>query len=247
MNEGLTFFPIRLRGTTLRKALFFILCAFSINQASAKRLPPPVLLPVDDGVYRFVVFNEPPDHRHNPYQGGHVSAYLKATGEKIWEKYVFRIWVDPGKERDAQDVYLKKMYLDKPDLLVLQNERGDWFVLDRRTGDYLKTQKFKKLEDDPSVYYTDGTRVEPILKGDYVIQADDEVVYGHQKVRAFDMPTGKLLWEKKVPVPRNGDNGRSPISFMVLNDNGQLEITFGDGSEYRLDVRTGKGLKVAER
>jgi outer membrane protein assembly factor BamB len=218
-----------------------------VNQALAKRLPPPILLPVDDGIYRFVVFNEPPDHGHNPYQGGHVAAYLKATGEKIWEKYVFRIWVDSHKEMDTQDIYLKKMYLDKSNLLVLQNERGDWFVLDRRTGDYLKTQKFKKLEDDPSVYYIDGTRIEPILKGTYFIQADNEVSYGHQKVRAYDLPTGKLLWEKKVQVPRNGDNGRSPISFMVLNDDGQLEITFEDGSESRLDVRTGKCVKNEEK
>lgn len=228
----------------MRKALTLILCAFVVNQALAKRLPPPTLLPVDDGVYRFVAYNEPPDHKHNPYQGGHVVAYLKATGEKIWEKYVFRIWVDSHKERDIQDVYLNKMYLDNPNLLVLQNEKGVWFVLDRRTGDYLKTQKFKKLEDDPSVYYTDGTRVEPILKGAYFIQSDNEISYGHQKVRAYDLPTGKVLWVKKVPLPRDGSGGRSHISFMILNDSSQLEITFEDGSEYRLDVRSGKGAKV---
>ncbi len=202
---------------------------------------------MDDGAYRFVVFNEPADRRQNPYWEGHVVAYLKATGEKIWDKYLYRIWREPGWQEDGQDVYLKKMYLDPPNRLVLENEQDTWFVIERRTGDSLKVERFKKREDDPSVYYTNGTRVEPIIKGDYYIEADSDVTYGHQKVRAYDLPTGKLLWEKKVPAPRDGSGGRSHISFMVLNEKDQAEITFDDGSESRIDVPTGKMLKTVEK
>ena len=234
----------RLGGLWLRKTFFFIIICLATVSALAKRLPPPVLPPVDDGAYRFVVFNDAPDHKKNPYVGGHVAAYLKATGEKIWDRYLYRIWVDPAKEKDAQDVYLKKMYLDSPNRLILQNEQGTWFVVERHTGDFLKMGKFKKLADDPSVYYSDGTRVEPILKGDYYVVADSQVTYGRQKVRAFDLPTGKLLWEKKITTPRDGSGGRSHISFMVLNDENRLVITFDDGSEGQLDIKTGKTTKA---
>lgn len=228
----------------MRKTFLLILSFLATGSVWAKRLPPPVLPPVDDGAYRFVVFTEAPDHRKNPYLGGHVAAYLKATGEKIWDRYLYRIWVDPAKEKDTQDVYLKKMYLDSPNRLILQNEQGTWFVVERRTGDFLGMGKFKELPDDPSVYYTDGTRVEPVLNGDYYIVADSDVIYGHQKVRAYDLPTGKPLWERKVPAPRDGSGGRSHISFMVLNDQSQLAITFDDGSECRLDLKTGKTVKT---
>jgi outer membrane protein assembly factor BamB len=230
----------------VRKFILLITCCFAAAPALAKRLPPPVLPPVDDGAYRFVALNEPPDHRQSPYWGGHVAAYLKATGEKIWDKYLYRVWREPGAEPDAQDVYLKKMYLDSPNRLILQNEQGTWFVLERHTGDVLNVDRFKKREDDPTVYYQDGNRVEPILKGDYYIEADNDVTYGHQKVRAYDLPTGKLLWEKKVPVPWDGSGGRSRISFIVLNDQDQLEITFDDGSECKVDMKTGKTLRTAD-
>ncbi len=228
----------------MRKTIFLITCLLGTVPVWAKRLPPPVLPPVDDGAYRFVAFNEPADHRQNPCWEGHVVAYLKATGEKIWEKYFYRVWIDPKKDPGSQDVYLKKMYLDSGNRLVLQNEQGIWFVVERHTGEFLKPARFTKQPDDSSVYYTDGTRVEPILRGDYYIDADSDVTYGHQKVWAYDLPTGKLLWEKKVPSPQDGSGGRSHISFMILNDQDQLEITFDDGSESRIDMKTGKLLKI---
>lgn len=231
----------------MRKTLLLAACWLVVSPALSKRLPPPMLAPVDDGAYRFVALNEPPDHRQNPYWGGHVVAYLKATGEKIWDKYLYRVWREPGGEPDAQDVYLKKMYLDSPNLLILQNEQGSWFVLERRTGDALKVGRFKKQEDDPSVYYTDGTRAEPIIKGDYYVEADSDVTYGHQKVRAFELPTGKMLWEKKIPAPWDGNGSRTHISFMILNEKNQVEITFDDGSECRIDIQTGKMLKTVEK
>lgn len=203
----------------------------------------PVLPPVDDGGYRFVAYNEPPAHPDNSYRGGHVVAYLKSTGEKVWEKWLYRVKWFPDEPQDAQEVYLKKMYLEQPNLLILQNERGNWFVLERRTGDLLKGKTFDKKADDPSVYYQDGSRVEPLLKGNYFIQADSEVSYGHEKVRAYDVPTGRLLWEKKVPAPRDGSGGRSHISILALDEKGKLDITFDDGSDYVVDPQTGTTLK----
>ena len=228
----------------MRKPVLIFACFLVAFQAWSKRLPPPLLLPVDDGIYRFVAYNDPPDHSQKSYWGGHVAAYNKVTGEKVWDKFLYQIWLDPSKELDDQDVYLKKMYLVKPNLLVLQNEHGIWFVLEKRTGDQLKTGNFKKLPDDPSVYYTDGKRIEPVLKGDYLIQAASDVIYGHQELQAYDLPTGKLLWKKRVNVPQDSTGERSSISFMVMNGKGQVEITFDDGSEFRLDAKTGKALKA---
>src|SRR5580658_2036756 len=100
----------------------------------AKRLPPPVILPVDDGVYRFVIRENAKPNRANVYRGGHVVAYLKATGEMLWEKYLYKVQMDPNVEVDVQNVFLYKMFLEKPNLLILENERHEWFALDRRTG-----------------------------------------------------------------------------------------------------------------
>ena len=231
----------------MQRLFIFLACLALSAPAWAKRPPVPVLPPVDDGGYRFVALNEPLDHHDNSYWGGHVVAYLKSTGDKVWEKWLYQIKVFSDLPSDLQEVYLKKMYLQNPNLLILQNEKGAWFVLEKHTGELIKGKKFKKRADDPSVYYSDGTRIEPILKGSYFIQAEDEVSFGHQKVWAYDLPTGKLLWEKKVNVPRDSSGERSRISFMVLNDKDQVEITFDDGSEARLDVKSGKTLKIAEK
>ncbi len=80
-----------------------------------------------------------------------------------------------------QDVFVQKMYLENPNRLILENERGEWFVLDRRTGDSLQVADFKRVEDGKASRDDDSNRVEPILQADYLIEADDTVSYGHQK------------------------------------------------------------------
>jgi hypothetical protein len=225
------------------KYILMILCWVSLGSAWAKREPPPFIPPVDDGIYRFVLRGNSQPDKHNIYKGGHVEAYLKVTGEKLWEKYLYKVQLDRSVERDVQDVFVREMYLDEPNRLILENERGEWFVLERRTGDLLQVDDFKRMEpvktpDDP-----DSTKVEPVLQDDFLIEADDSISYGHQKVRVFDVPTGRLLWEKKIPSPTDGNGDRSHISFMLLNPGGQLEINFEDSSECRVDVKTGKLLK----
>jgi outer membrane protein assembly factor BamB len=198
---------------------------------------------LDDGIYRFVLRENGQPNKLNVYKGGHVAAYLKVTGEKLWEKYLYKVRLDPAVERDVQDVFIQQMYLDNPNRLILENERGEWFVLDRRTGDPLQVEDFKRAEEEKAPDNTDSNKVEPLLQDNYLIEADESVSYGHQKVRAFDVPTGRLLWEKKISSPRDGNGGRSHISFMLLNPSGQLEITFEDSSECRLEAKTGKLLK----
>ena len=225
------------------KILFFIFGALIPWTAQAKRVAPPVLLPVDDGAYRFVVWNDFQRVKHNLYAGGHVVAYLKTTGEKRWEKYLYQIHINPKLERDVQDVYLKKMYLEKPNQLVLQNERDEWFVLERRTGSVLDASNFKKQPDDPSVYYGNDDRVEPLLQGNYQLEAEPSITYGHQTVRATDIATGKLLWEKRVPVPKVGPQERSRILFLAL-DGSRLTVNFEDGSSCLMDADTGRILRT---
>lgn len=237
---------MNMRHPSMKRSSFLLLLALLLPApAPAKRLPPPVLLPVDDGTYRFVVRGNEPAGPKGTYRGGKVEAYLKKSGKLIWERYLYTIRLDPAQERDVQDVYLKKMYLGKGFQIVLQNERGKWFVLDRRTGQALDNEDFEKREDDLSIYYAQADRVEPVLKGDYLIEADDRVSWGRQKVRAYDLPTGRLLWEEKVKVPeiRKAQKGKgNRIAFLWMGKDGVLEITFWDNSTCLLDVGTGKIL-----
>ncbi|HEY5038582.1 MAG TPA: hypothetical protein VIJ93_05865 [bacterium] len=212
--------------------------------AWAKRLPPPVVLPVDDGVYRFVVRENSRENRHHLYKGGHLEAYLKATGDQLWDKYLYMVQVDPKMERDVQDVFIYKAYLAKPNLLIAENEDGTRFALDRRTGELIQKSEFQRDFKDRSMYYLNTDRVEPIVGKNYLIEADDSVSFGRQKVRAFDLPTGRLLWEQKVPIPKVKKGGRSRISILWLNKKEQLEITFGDNSESLVDTQTGKVLRT---
>jgi outer membrane protein assembly factor BamB len=229
----------------MRKTTIFFLIGmlFAPFSAQAKRMPAPVLLPVDDGAYRFVVWNDFRKIRHNVYEGGHVVAYLKTTGEKRWEKYLYTLQVNPKMERDDQDIYLKKMYLEKPNRLVLQNERDEWFVLERRTGSPLEVTDFKKAQDDSSVYYGNDDRVEPVLSGNYQIEADPSVTYGHQTVHATDIPTGRVLWQKRIPVPRVGPQERTRILFLTL-DQKRLSVSFEDGSSCLVDADTGRIIRT---
>ncbi len=227
-----------------RTLIFFLFTALTLP-VLAKRTPPPFIYPVDDGIYRYVVReNGLPDKKH-VYKGGHVVAYLKVTGEMVWEKYLYKVKLDPEVEDDVQDIYLQQMYLDDPNRLILQNERGEWFVLDRRNGNSLMVEKFKRKELEKKEEEADediAERAGPLLEGNYLVIADPTVSYGHQKVQAFDVPTGRLLWQKKVTNPKSLNGGRSHISFMVINDRHELELTFEDSSHCRLDAKTGRGI-----
>ncbi len=228
----------------MRLSISFLVCLMLAVPLWAKRTPPPFIPPVDDGIYRFVLRENSQPNKQNIYRGGHIEAYLKVTGQKLWEKYLYKVKLDASVEKDVQDVFIQKMYLDKLNRLVLENERGEWFVLDRRTGELVQTDQFKREGEEKDSPKDDLNKVDPVLQGDYLIEADNFVSYGHQKVRVFDVPTGKLLWEKKIPAPRSANGGRSHISFMLLNAGDDLEISFDDSSECHVDVKTGKILKT---
>lgn len=211
----------------------------------AKRLPPPLVLPVDDGVYRFVIRENGQPNKHHVYKGGHVVAYLKATGEVLWDKYLYKVQTDPKVEADVQNVFIYKMYLEKPNKLILENERHEWFALDRRTGEKEVLTDIPKKEDDPKVYYTESDRVEPILKDDFLVVAADNVSYGRQKITVYDVPTGKVVWEKKITMSKikgakKGEGNH--IEFMYVNKDGRLSVTFWDSSECLIDLPTGEIL-----
>jgi hypothetical protein len=209
----------------------------------AKRLPPPIILPVDDGVYRFVSFNDFIDPDKPTYQGGHVVCYLKATGAKVWEKHLYSARVHPIMEEDVQHVYIKKMYLDEPDRLVLQNEKNKWFVLERSTGKALRFVKFQKKEDDRAVYYTSGDRIRPIIQDGYFVEAE-EGENNALKIRVCDLATGRMLWEKMIALSKKGIigiNGNKVSPFLFLRKN-ELRIDFGGIFSETFDVKTGKGL-----
>lgn len=230
----------------MKKILLFLALSLSVAPAFAKRAAPVFLYPVDDGIYRFVVRENAPADKKHVYKGGHIVAYSKVTGDMVWEKYLYKVKLDPEVEEDVQDVYIQQMYLDDPNRLVVQNERGEWFVLDRRNGRILMVEKFKRRElpKKQEVNEEDLTeRAGPLLQGNYLIEVAPAVTYGRQKVRAYDVPTGRLLWEKKIPSPKSLNGGRSHISLMVLNDRQELELTFEDSSRHLLDVRTGKTLR----
>ncbi|HVZ80949.1 MAG TPA: hypothetical protein VHE12_09155 [bacterium] len=230
------------------KRFSFLLILLSLAASlSAKRTPPPFLYPVDDGVYRFVVRENSTPDKKQVYKGGHVAAYLKVTGDLVWERYLYQVKLDPEVEQDVQQIYLQQMYLDEPNRLVLQNERGEWFVLDRRNGRSLMTDKFKrkdlpkkkegKDEDDLS------ERTEPLLEGNFLVEVDPSITYGHQKIRVSDVPTGRLLWQRKITSPKGVNGGRSHVSLMILDDRQELELFFEDSSRMLLDARTGKTLR----
>src|SRR5580692_3952274 len=110
---------------SLARKLFLVLfCWVLSGSAWAKRQPPPFIPPLDDGIYRFVLRENSQPNKQNIYKGGHVQAYLKVTGEMLWEKYLYKVQLDPSVERDVQDVFIREMYLDNPNRLVLENERG---------------------------------------------------------------------------------------------------------------------------
>jgi hypothetical protein len=228
-------------------AWIFLLLAAGPSGALAKRLPPPMVLPVDDGTYRFVVRENGKDNRRNIYRGGHVEAYLKKSGRKIWDKFLYAVQVDPNRERDIQDIFICKVYLERPDRLVVENEDAVRFILNRRTGDLLERVDYHRDFSDRSMYYVNTDKVEPIMKGDYLIEADERVGYGHQKVRSYDLPTGRLLWESRLSVPKikKAEKGKgNRISILWINKEGELEITFFDNSGCVLDLKTGEVLKV---
>lgn len=101
--------------------------------AFAKRAAPAKVEPVvSEGVeYRAPVENK-----------GVVEAWDKATGKKLWEKQVYAVKIDPGMEKDVQDVFIRKLEINAGKLIVT-NERDDVYSIDLKTREVTKVARQK--------------------------------------------------------------------------------------------------------
>lgn len=116
------------------KRLFVIamLIALAQSVAWAKRIPP---AKVDAVVHEGVKYVVPNDSGRN----GYVQACDVETGEKLWEKTIFKVRINTSLEEDVQWVFIESMELLDGTLLIT-DERGRRYSLDP------KTQKVKKLK-----------------------------------------------------------------------------------------------------
>jgi hypothetical protein len=63
---------------------------------------------------------------------GFVEAFDVVSGKKLWTLQVYRIEVDPSRERDVQDVYITKLEIVEGGLLVT-DERDREYLVDLTT------------------------------------------------------------------------------------------------------------------
>jgi len=94
--------------------LLFLLLA-STSLVSAKRMPAPEVRISYDGI-EYVAPN-------TPDKMGYIEAYDVGSGEK-WEKKVYSVEIDARMEADVQWVFIKRMYVEENDVLVVVDE-GD--------------------------------------------------------------------------------------------------------------------------
>jgi hypothetical protein len=61
-----------------------------------------------------------------------VVATSASTGRELWRQRIYEIHIDPGLERDVQDVFITSLRI-RGATLGVTNERGERFVLDLQT------------------------------------------------------------------------------------------------------------------
>jgi hypothetical protein len=104
------------------------------SQALPKRTAAPTIAPVVHYGVQYVVPND-------NGRKGYVRAVDARTGNTLWEKAIFKVWINPLEEADVQWVFIASIIL-KDDTLILTDERARRFVLD------LKTKKVMKLKNN---------------------------------------------------------------------------------------------------
>ncbi len=57
---------------------------------------------------------------------GYIEAYASDTGEKIWEKQVYKVDFNPLMEKDVQCIFITSLSVDKDTLAVI-DEKGRRF------------------------------------------------------------------------------------------------------------------------
>ncbi len=101
----------------MKKFLVLLILLFTcISFASAKRMPAPEVRITHDGI-EYIAPN-------TPDKMGYIEAYDVNSGEKLWEKKVYSVEIDPYMEEDVQWVFIKEMYVEEGDTLVVVDERG---------------------------------------------------------------------------------------------------------------------------
>ena len=123
------------------KAFSMLLClglaAVITCDAWAKRSEPKKVTPV---MYEGVKYIAP----HVNGREGKTEALNQETGEKLWDKVIYTVKIDPNLEEDVQWVFITALSIRDGKLLVT-NEKGDQYTLD------LKTKKVEKLKKDGPV------------------------------------------------------------------------------------------------
>lgn len=86
-------------------------------------------------VINSVRFSAPAD----PDQMGFVIATDVGSGKMLWRQRIYRVYINPAKERDVQWVFITEL-IKQDHVLLITNERGNRFSLD------LTTRKVTKLK-----------------------------------------------------------------------------------------------------
>jgi hypothetical protein len=116
--------------------MFTLVISFA---ASAKReVPSEVPTIIFEGVeYSVPHFGFENGSKQN---GGFVKAANEKSNEVMWVKRIYKIWYNPFKERDAQDIFITNMQLSSDNAhLVITNERNEKYSLN------IGTLKLKRL------------------------------------------------------------------------------------------------------
>ncbi|HXC98436.1 MAG TPA: hypothetical protein VN048_03780 [Verrucomicrobiae bacterium] len=96
------------------------------GSAYAKRAAPKPVPPV---IWQGVEYRAPLDVE----KIGHVQAFDRASGLKLWETTVYTITINPILEQDVQWVFISEMHVEDGKL-VITNEDGKTYRLDLKTG-----------------------------------------------------------------------------------------------------------------
>ncbi|MBX3027169.1 hypothetical protein KF840_19895 [bacterium] len=100
--------------------------------AVAKHAPPPVIEPA---IYQGAHIVVPNDDGTR----GYIEAYGEATGRKLWDLTIYRVWTWPFTEEDVQWIFIRSMVLEG-NSLVITDEHSRMFCVD------LETRTVKRVE-----------------------------------------------------------------------------------------------------
>lgn len=122
----------------IRNLLIMVTLVISFT-ASAKREVPAEVPAI---IYGGVIYSVPHFGFENgsKQNGGFVKATNEKSNEVMWVKRIYKIWYNPFKEQDVQDIFITNMHLSSDNkYLVIINERNEKYSLN------IGTKKVKKL------------------------------------------------------------------------------------------------------